>query len=385
MQVDAVFLTSGHAADSAEQQPSGETVAIEGLGLTAMDTLASLTQGRGGRYVRDGGFAGWRYLPSGREPKVFLYSRSGLPFHARPQWHSPNEAPLPRLFLGAEVIAGLRQQRPAGQLDFRRDVLPLIKDEMRAVFYQARVPPRYAPPQLRQSSVCCVKQRRGPRCLPESYATWFVEWIERDLALSRLGTARSPIRLALEVWRDYRDVLRLVAGRNGLSEASTLDFYGTWAGLSNRLVGGPQKERHEDLLALIKAGVVAVLPPMDEARQFDCVIPARVAHNGLSRPAQGLIGDLLEQGLIRAAHAWPADGIETDRTGRALGRDGSPQPRLWVLGPVVEGCTFYNHYIPTPDPTCHALIEARRAVESCLAMLAEPDSRYLTCSFKKVL
>ncbi|WP_371745309.1 FAD/NAD(P)-binding protein [Pseudomonas cannabina] len=408
MQVDAVFLTSGHAADSAEQQPSGETVAIEGLGLTAMDTLASLTQGRGGRYVRDGGFAGWRYLPSGREPKVFLYSRSGLPFHARPQWHSPNEAPLPRLFLGAEVIAGLRQQRPAGQLDFRRDVLPLIKDEMRAVFYQARVrlvAPRQLPSVQRllreatsrpalfalladqwgefEPDEWLVTERWSG--LAESYATWFVEWIERDLALSRLGTARSPIRLALEVWRDYRDVLRLVAGRNGLSEASTLDFYGTWAGLSNRLVGGPQKERHEDLLALIKAGVVAVLPPMDEARQFDCVIPARVAHNGLSRPAQGLIGDLLEQGLIRAAHAWPADGIETDRTGRALGRDGSPQPRLWVLGPVVEGCTFYNHYIPTPDPTCHALIEARRAVESCLAMLAEPDSRYLTCSFKKVL
>lgn len=56
------------------------------------------------------------------------------------------------------------------------------------------------------------------------------------------------------MWRDCRDLLRLVADRNGLTESSTLAFYGTWAGLGNRLVGGPQKERHEDLLALIDAG-----------------------------------------------------------------------------------------------------------------------------------
>ncbi|AHG41165.1 hypothetical protein N018_13510 [Pseudomonas syringae CC1557] len=412
MSVDAVFLTSGHAAETVKQQVIGETVAIEGLGLTAMDTLASLTQGRGGRYVGDGGFAGWRYLPSGREPRVFLYSRSGLPFHARPQGPPSSEAALPRLFFTAEAINGLRQQRPAGQLDFRCDVLPLIKDEMRAVFYQAKA--RLAAPRHVQSVQQLLRETASRPALfarlaeqwgdfdpdewlvterwsgsAEAYAAWFVDWIKRDLALSRLGTAQSPIRLALEVWRDYRDVLRLVAERNGLTEASTLDFYGTWAGLSNRLVGGPQKERHEDLLALITAGVVTVLPPVDAAPQSrmpaDSVIAARVAHSGLSRNAQGVIGDLLKQGLIRAAHAWPADGIETDQAGRALDRHGSPQPRLWILGPAIEGCTFYNHYVPTPDPTCHALIEARRAVESCLEMLAAHVSEDFTHSFKEVL
>ncbi|WP_439865571.1 FAD/NAD(P)-binding protein [Pseudomonas syringae] len=412
MSVDAVFLTSGHAVEPAEQQVIGETVAIEGLGLTAMDTLADLTQGRGGRYVRDGGFAGWRYLPSGREPQVFLYSRSGLPFHARPHGHPDSQAALPRLFLTAEAINGLRQQRPAGQLDFRRDVLPLIKDEMRAVFYQAKA--RIAAPRHVQSIQQLLREATSRPALfarlaeqwgdfdPDewlvterwsgsaaAYAAWFIAWIERDLALSRLGLAQSPIRLALEVWRDYRDVLRLVAERNGLTEVSTLDFYSTWVGLSNRLVGGPQKERHEDLLALITAGVVTVLPPVDAAQQsrplVDSVITARVAHSGVSSNAHGLIGDLLEQGLIRAAHAWPAYGIETDRAGRALDRHGSPQPRLWVLGPAVEGCTFYNHYVPTPDPTCHALLEARRAVESCLEMLAAHVAEDFTHSFKEVL
>ncbi|MCF5602534.1 FAD-NAD(P)-binding domain protein, partial [Pseudomonas syringae] len=58
---------------------------------------------------------------------------------------------------------------------------------------------------------------------------------------------------------------------------------------------------------------------------------------------------------------------------------------LWVLGPAVEGCTFYNHYVPTPDPTCHALLEARRAVESCLEMLAAHVAEDFTHSFKEVL
>ncbi|PBP95043.1 FAD-NAD(P)-binding domain protein, partial [Pseudomonas congelans] len=99
---------------------------------------------------------------------------------------------------------------------------------------------------------------------------------------------------------------------------------------------------------------------------------------------QGLINDLREHGLIRAAHAWPADGIDTDAAGRAIGRDGEVQQRLWVLGPAVEGCTFYNHYVPTPDPTCRALIEARRAVESCLDTLINTTSCGITLQLNKV-
>jgi hypothetical protein len=47
MAVDGVFLTTGHAPRECEAV-TGRRVAIEGLGLTAMDTLAELTQGLGG-------------------------------------------------------------------------------------------------------------------------------------------------------------------------------------------------------------------------------------------------------------------------------------------------------------------------------------------------
>ncbi|WP_122207664.1 FAD/NAD(P)-binding domain-containing protein [Pseudomonas viridiflava] len=400
LDVDAVVLTCGHSSAQDGTPAIGDSVLIEGLGLTAMDTLAGLTQGRGGRYVRDPGVAGWRYLRSGLEPAIALYSRSGLPFHARPQWQASVHAALPRTFFTAQAIVGLRQQRSAGRLDFESDVLPLIKDEMRAVFWQATA--RLDAPQALLSLQRTLRRASDSTSRPalfkalaeqwgdfepeqwlatergsgdkEGYAQWFEHWIERELALSRLGTVDSPIRQALEVWRDYRDLLRLVADRNGLTEQSTLAFYGTWAALSNRLVGGPQKERYEDLLALIQAGVVTILPPMDDPScspvPYDTLIPARVGHRGLSASRDPLLNGLLRQGLIRPAHAYPADGIDTGPSGRVVRADGTVHPMLWALGPSVEGCTFYNHYIPTPDPTCRALIEARQVAQTCLAALS---------------
>jgi len=409
-----LFLTTGHDPEGldqliAERGPeTGQRVAIEGLGLTAMDTLAALTQGRGGHYVRDG--QRWRYRPSGDEPQLFMFSRSGLPFHARPQWQEGKGAKLPRLFFTGAAIKALRGQHP--RLDFRRDLLPLIEDEMRALFYQAKAR-LFGPRPLAQLQVrlCAVVplERQVRRALfaelahsygdfepgewlttepwqgdVHDYGAWYRQWIEDDLALSRLGTRASPLKQALEVWRDYRDLLRLTVDHGGLDDASTLDFYGCWAGVSNRLVGGPQKERYEDLLALIDAGVVQVLPPMqvDEqgaglvlrpvsapaamAIEVDSLIHARCAHTGLTRQRHPLLDDLLRQGELRSAHGYPADGVEIDRDNRAVRADGSRHQRLWVLGPAVEGCIFYNHYVPTLDPTCLAPLQARVAAQSCL-------------------
>lgn len=416
-EADGLFLTTGHnprgqdALMMAGGPATDQRVAIEGLGLTAMDTLAALTQGRGGRYVRDG--QRWRYQASGNEPQLFLFSRSGLPFHARPQWQEGKNPGFPRLYFTAAAIDTLRQRRADRRLDFRRDLLPLIKDEMRARFYQAKAR-QFGGQHLAQLQVRLCGAMEKPvrdalfaqlaetygdfdpgewmgtepwRGDARDYGDWFRQWIESDLALSRLGTRQSPLKQALEVWRDYRDLLRLAVDHDGLDEASTLDFYGNWAGVSNRLVGGPQKERYEDLLALIDAGVVQVLPPMRmieratgyELRpmaehcamtvEVDSLIRARNAHSGLSCQRHPLLDDLLRQGQLRSAHDYPADGIDIDRHNRARRSDGSVHERLWVLGPAVEGCLFYNHYVPTLDPTCRAPLQARAAVQSCLDAL----------------
>ena len=95
---DHVIVTSGHTANQSaddagrvlepypvgsyvETIPADATVGVSGMGLVAVDVVTALTIGRGGEFVENG--AGLRYRPSGREPRIQLFCRSGLPFTAK--------------------------------------------------------------------------------------------------------------------------------------------------------------------------------------------------------------------------------------------------------------------------------------------------------------
>lgn len=125
----------------------GTTVGCLGMGLTAIDIVLHLTEGRGGRFTPrpDGGL---EYAPSGTEPaSIAVFSRSGLFTFARP--YNAKEADPERLehrgvFLTEQAVERLRV--PAGrpvrvsgrtrrQLDFRAHLLPLVVLEMAHLYY----------------------------------------------------------------------------------------------------------------------------------------------------------------------------------------------------------------------------------------------------------
>lgn len=62
--------------------PAGEPTIVAGLGLCFFDLVPLVTEGRGGRFVPDGG-SRLRYLPSGAEPVLLVGSRRGLPYRPR--------------------------------------------------------------------------------------------------------------------------------------------------------------------------------------------------------------------------------------------------------------------------------------------------------------
>src|SRR5262249_30249001 len=103
-------------------------VAVRGLGLTALDVLAELTLGRGGRFEpRDDG-GPQRYGGSGHEPKIYLYSRSSCPVRARPVGSDGGGVPFTPVVLTDERAAQLLDgPRP---IAFRTAVFPLILAEM---------------------------------------------------------------------------------------------------------------------------------------------------------------------------------------------------------------------------------------------------------------
>ncbi|CAM5273746.1 FAD-dependent urate hydroxylase HpyO/Asp monooxygenase CreE-like FAD/NAD(P)-binding domain-containing protein OS=Streptomyces glaucescens OX=1907 GN=SGLAU_07705 PE=4 SV=1 [Streptomyces glaucescens] len=105
----------------------GEPVLVRGFGLAFVDLMVLLTEGRGGRFDQD------TYLPSGREPVLYVGSRRGVPYHSKIGYRLDGAPPpLPRFFGPAEVDALLA--RPEG-FDFRRDVWPLVEKELGYAHY----------------------------------------------------------------------------------------------------------------------------------------------------------------------------------------------------------------------------------------------------------
>lgn len=131
-------------------------VCLLGLGLTAIDVVLHLTEGRGGRFDhKDGRLT---YVRSGSEPKSIVgCSPSGLLTHARGDNQKESDpASLEHcgVFFTCEAVDRLRQSAGvpieiAGigcvrQLDFDHHLWPLMLLEMQFVYYRALLGPSFA-------------------------------------------------------------------------------------------------------------------------------------------------------------------------------------------------------------------------------------------------
>jgi len=134
---------------SYEKVAPQSTLGIKGSGVSALDALLYLTEGRRGRFVQNPETNELMYVPSGDEPKkIFIIGRSGLFASARPRneksakWSSN---PTEGYYFNTENIERLRQVHGIGgvvtgvgkrkQLDFEKHVLPLVVLEMSGNYY----------------------------------------------------------------------------------------------------------------------------------------------------------------------------------------------------------------------------------------------------------
>lgn len=391
-------------------------VAVQGFGLSAMDVVAALTVGRGGRFLREGG-ADLRYAPSKREPNILLHSRSGLPFRARPRLNPGRRRYVPSIFR-ADRVSVLRVESLSGQLSLRRDVMPLIYDEMRAAFYIAsatitgETPRRIAEIQCEFERADSEHSRRllflrlaeqfgefdpddylvtsvPSEISGSTYDTWVKDFLKKDLIESRKGDPGSPIKTALEVLRDVRENIRLAVNHHGLDQESQDDFYSNIAPLVNRTVAGPQLERHEELLALMDMGIVRLSPgpggtpraSRDErmleldfervngmAAAADYLVTGHIAASTVLDATCPLIASLAKNGLLRPHLGSQIQrGADVSSSGHPVRSDGSCWSNVWLFGPLVEGATYYNHYVPSPGGFSRVFDDADRAADECFA------------------
>ncbi|MVA59578.1 FAD/NAD(P)-binding protein [Agrobacterium vitis] len=386
------------------------TLLVEGMGLTAMDVTAALTVGRGGWFERLESGKHF-YHPSGQEPTILMRSRDGIPFRTRPnglEHYTKHKA----VVLTSARISHLRGQSSDKSLDFVCQILPLLQLEMRS----AAVAIRGAMQEGADFRATILEQLANighdlilgvDQCLvllqrfeekygytdvnkilfPEipadvnssNYQAWLCEAIIDDLAQTEYGLMASPEKAAAEIWRDLRDELRLTVDLDGLSKYSLAEFYTVWNQRINRMVAGPQKERHKDLLALCDAGVLKFLHPDVPTQDLAQVsIKARVQSSSLDSTNSLLLRDLLRLGIIRSVPSLPTGpgGLEINHRNNPIGRNGIATLNIWVVGPIVEGSTYYNHYVSSPGSPSRLFMDAHRIASAAL----DPPSPNTTSS-----
>lgn len=406
----AAYFPAPYPVTQLQDIAPGTCVAIQGLGLTAYDVISTLTIARGGRFSGEGRHL--VYHPSGREPRILLVSRNCLPFAARGTNQKGLAGSHAAAFFTVAAVQALQQdasaRRGSPQLDFEREVLPLIKLEMA---YAYRLAERnqnvdsasFAPSQTERDAIDRLLDPLHDQTFEDfqHFARFFREHLEQDLDHAFLGNLSSPLKAAADVLRDTREALRAAVEFGGLTPDSHKIYVDTFVPATNRIAFGPPKQRNAELLALMDAGVVSVtggpgnqlvLGP-DHARfritnsfklenfeaLADVLIAARLDLYSPLTDQSKLAHTLLANGIARPYlnGGYHPGGLDITPTLQVIDANGKAHEHLWAIGFPVEGPHFYTHALPRPLKDSRFCQDAATCVEQLVQALGEHRSRYL--------
>ncbi len=325
---DEVLLAVGHhrpPAPRLDAAAPGSVVALQGIGLTAIDLILELTEGRGGSFEGSVG-DGLRYRLSGAEPaRIMPWSRSGRPMLIKP------DLPPARARVAREAVERIREEIAA----FERPV-----DLRELIAAQAR---------LADELLLAVSgepmEGAGPRRWLEAAAAGSLRPcldpltpLAYSLAVN-LGRAAAGLEWALgAAWRESYPAIVVTHSHGGLRASDRAPFARLAAELE-RLAFGPPPLNAAKLIALAELGILDLSHPTGPPPTADQRLDARIPPPGL-HPDQPPTGSLLAEGLIRRPPG--VRGIEIDRSARCIGRSGEPTPGLAATGRITEDWVVGN-------------------------------------------
>lgn len=379
--------------ETLEQIPAHARVAMKGVGLTFIDVVLELTEGRGGRFERaaDGSLA---YTRSGREPRaIFPYSRTGLPM--TPKAHDLPITARPLTFFTHAALDELRRAAPGGKLDFERDLWPLFELEMELHYY--RVVMR-DDEDARRRLESCASDAQAMRRLIDAYHgahpdkerfdyrpvldpvgtrryesaaefdSFVGQYLEREIARARQGHAGCGVKSAIDIWYEVRAVLGSVLPFGGLHPQSHRKLIEHYYPLLKRVAFGPPIINIEKLLALQRARLldfsVARAPRVltDETSgcfelrsdeipganaRAEILVDATYPPAHIPRDASPLYQNLQRRGMVRAyenrltmrdSHAYRPGAIDMTEGARfVVGGVGDGNEDIAVIGIPTEG------------------------------------------------
>lgn len=396
----------------------GEPVLLRGLGLNFFDHMALLTTGRGGRFVR--GPRGLRYVPSGREPRLYAGSRRGIPYQARGDNAKGPYGRHTPLVLTPEVIAGLRKRADSGEApDFLTEIWPLVAKEVETVYYEktlrdhpalASFRDRFLPAAHRSAQEAAVLDKFGVSHAnrwswerisrpyagqvfldPPAWRNWLLAYLHADAAQAALGNVDGPLKAALDVLRDLRNELRLIVDHGGLTGVSRRDHLDGWYTPLNAFLSiGPPRSRIEEMAALVEAGVLTVVGPRLKVRPYEgawhahspevpgsavratTLVEARLPEPDLRRTTDELLGRLLRTGQARphTVDGYETGGVDvTPRPYHLMDRQGRGHARRFAFGVPTEGVHWVTAAGARPGVDSVTLADADAVARAALRAL----------------
>jgi FAD-NAD(P)-binding len=439
--VDHVIVTSGHTANQHAEDTGGDLqpypvgayvdsipaqarVAVSGMGLVAVDVVTALTIGRGGEFVESR--AGLRYRPSGREPQLRLFCRSGLPFTAKSVTGRDRSDVYKPVICTTEMLDAL-SGRSSGQrrlVDVRSELLPALFAEMYARYYaqvafqasgtaaagaavRERLRSAWAKGRF-EPELAQLAARFGPFDASglffghqpkyhgsNDYEQFVYQSLADDLREAEVPDGASPVKSATEVFRIFREAMRSVVELGGLSLDSYLDFNADICSRIHRLVAGPPALRSRQMLALMDAGVVRMpygpapargltvtngAPVASRTRvssttfeqpyveDVDIVIRGHLEEPRIAGSASQLLTQLYNRGRVSQLRYGDVAVGSVDLTADShpIDVEGLPQLRISMFGVLTEGVRHFTQYIPSPRSRMRAFEDVGACVAEIL-------------------
>ncbi len=399
--------------DKIQHIRGGESVYVIGMGLTAIDIVRAFTIGRGGK------FEGRKYCKTGHEPLMIIGSRLGIPYCAR-SFNQKTSQYQPAIFT-YEAVNKLKAK--SNKLDFQKDLLPLLWQEMEYVYYSVMLGDEFASQYLgcvtdvqRQELIArAVSEQEGLKWESledpmaeirrqqqgrllfhsyESYMGFVLNLIREDLSEAEKGNMTSPLKCAVDsVFRDCRDVLRTAVNFGGLTAKSHQFLISVFDRVNNRIAVGPPIESTWQLLILAEDGHVLCSGPspklsIDEEqgcyviesekvkgsrRNVQHVLNGRIHGVNIKSDTSPLIQNLLRKGMIRTFinrdddFEFELGGMDVTQDLHIIARDGNPHPHICAAGIPTEGKIWFNAADARPDVKSTAITQlsewAKGAVE----------------------
>ncbi|MEE1650131.1 FAD/NAD(P)-binding protein [Brachybacterium sp. J144] len=367
----AVYLGPSQASDAPlAQLGAGQDVIVRGMGLAFVDLLALLTEGRGGRFEPAATGADpdrLHYLPSGKEPRLWVGSRRGVPYHSKVRDEGAPTGLAPFVHLTAEALRA--REAADGLLDFRTDVLPLIAAEIAEQVPGAPAPSAGEAPLAWLDEPLAWLVGDAPEQVTRDAV---VRHIEQDLRARTRGdvtSARTLFQLLLRMHGTLVDLLPAERLRGGAAG----DYPRWWHSLFSFVDSGPPPHRLHQLLALERAGVVRFLGPglrvtADESLgrftargaggtqvTADTLLDAFLPAPTLVESTNPLLRDLVAAGggaVGRESTTSPGT-LDVDADHRVLAPDGTPREGLWAVGPWTSELPIGAFARPRTNAPCH--------------------------------